>query len=562
MADTDFNKMLAFASQGELSASYSEIRKLLVERAKDIYGDDIDTSLDCADGIQLSNDALLIQNILSTIGTIYENMSPTQASGKILDVWASYNNVKRKAATKSKAYITIKNNSNEDKHINQYVNNKVEQFALMDQNKNVWYVKATYIDITIPANKSINCWAEYSEYGPYSAPKGWINTTVEKISWANITQNQAAIVGSNEESDDDLRSRRLSESGSAGRSNLQSIKSSLMQLDGIADVKIINNNNDYSIGQHSDTTGGEYVGGDKEIKDVEPFDATISAHKVMIFIKPNRGDSINRNDVAETIWNKMTPGVATQNETLLETMDLTNFAKTFYSQSYYVSRSISDYKSTSYSEDDFKADPESFDYPDQCDLTGVIKGMRMTDSIQNQFVFWKELKPLHPALNITFRGINSFNVGQLPENDGEGGNLKYTIGRFDDNIDISSTTYVIAENIIDYINNELSIFDNIDTDAIRQVIINSDPYNNGKRTVVPQLIADCTSDSTQCWNLSTYKTNDGKDSKPLNNMSSVPITQNLGSYYYYNYWTAILTKKTGSNEFSVSLTISYDASKE
>lgn len=562
MADTDFNKMLAFAAKGELSASYQDIRNILVARAKAVYGDDIDTSLDCADGIQLSNDALLIQNVLTSIGSIYENMNPTTASGKNLEVWASYNNVKRKSATKSKAYITLRNTKKSGTiTINEYnAYNEIDRLALMDKNHNIWYVSDKYIDESIAAGESLSVWAEYSAYGAYEAKAGSICETVEAISGLTVEQEKDAVVGSSEESDESLRARRLSEAGSAGRSNLQAIKSALMQLDGVADVKVINNNNDFSIGQNSDSTS-KWVGGNNSIVDVEPFDTTIKSHKVMIFIKPKMGDQLNRDDVAEVIWNKMTPGVATQGETLLDRMD-ENFASKFYTQSYYVSRSVGTdgYKSTSFSESDFNSDPESFDYPQiastgqtgeiLCNLTGVIKGKKMTSMVQNQFVFWKELKALNPALKISFIGTTNFNVGALNVSADTKGVYKITDP--DNDIDESSGVSIIANRVIDHINNELGIFDNIDVDEIQSIIMDSDPYTNGKRTIKRISVAE---GDGMYWDLSKYVTNDDKSEKPLNaNLTNVPITQNLGSYYHYSKWTAEITKNT-DNTYKVDITI-------
>lgn len=564
MAETDFNKLIAITSTGLTIANYNEVRNLLVEKFQDIYGKDIDVSLDSADGIYINNIALLIYNLLRFDESLYNNANPDTATGKALDIICSFNNVKRKSASKSTAYVTLTNKSKADITINKWNGGKVDQLALIDKAGNIWYLNDKYSDVVIEKGASWSGWCTYSDTGAYSAPIGWINGTVELNGRLAVNQSKIGITGEEIESDDNLRSRRLAQTGSLGRSNLQSLKAALMQLDGIEDVAIINNSNNYTIGQYSSEYDGYNV-------NAKPYDTTIGDHMVSIAIRPKRGADLNRDDIADTIWNKMVPGVMTQSETCLEEKDA-EFARKYYTKTYYCSRKNGNAYETSDSESDFDTNVEDFKSgDDEMNLIGVIKGKNMSSVIQNQYVFWKELKALHPTLIITYDATNKYNVGSLPSADKLDDNISisddittYTVNS---ETDTSSTTYAVAANVIEYVN-ELGIYEDIDAVNIRDCILTTDPQTSGQRTMENIYInaGSDEKDDGMTWDDEQisfiYNTENPTHGALADKIKTTRATRNLGSYFYYNDWRATISVNNNTGKMKVSMEIFYNKSLE
>lgn len=297
-----FDSLITITNAGFEVASYPEIREALVQRMKEIYGSDIDVSTGSADGIWIESLSLVINNILQSFLQLNANLNPDTATGIYLDVLSSLTNVIRKRATKSKASVLLLNNGAEDITINQ---SSDVPFQLVDKAGVTWSVTSQNVTLvgtkTRDANptkygasykgESVIC--ECDEYGSIRAEKGWIDDTMELNGNIVVTQEETAQVGSNAETDSELRARRNSYLASNSRTVTEGLTSSLLDITGIKDCLVYSNNTNGEI--HTDS-------GDR---------TPIPAHSIYVVLRYDDFVSVSDSDVASIIYNKMTPGIAT-----------------------------------------------------------------------------------------------------------------------------------------------------------------------------------------------------------------------------------------------------------
>lgn len=570
MAKTNINNLIAITATGLRLASPKEVQNAIIDLYKHTHGKDIDVSVASADGIFIEYVALLIDNILSSYQSLYNNMDIDTAEGKALDVLCGFNNVKRKSETKATAKVKLTNNKTYDITINpSAISNasKIDestQEQLLDQNGNIWYVTSgPNLKLKAGASMIVDC--EYSESGSYSAPKGFIIKTVEpkSISVEQITMGTDGVYS---ESDDELRIRRKNEMSSNAVTVLQGLKSELLSDSSIDDVYIGNNNTSNYMYQPGDDKTGKMENSGSTTCD--HFDLNIPAREIQISIKPKHGYELNRDFISKTIWNKLTPGVLVVNHTTHE-LAPSDFTSKYNSKTYYCSRKLNKENSTDVMDDEdiFNTNPEDFKSP----VMGVIKGKNMSSNHQGQYVFWKECKAIHPTITCQFDILNDFNTGQLisvktddvKDDDDYDKNIKIEnvdystsasgdtkINYYNKITDTSSTVASIANSLIKYLNN-LNLYEDMDIDSVMpSIVLDSDPYNNGKRTIrfgtestfvganwklendnIPYNATDV--ELTDA-NYPTYTNETGET------ISSLSFYRNIGSYYYYNDWVAYI----------------------
>lgn len=104
---------LRLTNAGLKVASFVEVRASIIDRYKAAYGTDIDVSTGTADGVFVNDLALIINNILQTIKTVYSNLDVETASGEYLDNLCALANIYRKQETASIASVEVTNGSTE-----------------------------------------------------------------------------------------------------------------------------------------------------------------------------------------------------------------------------------------------------------------------------------------------------------------------------------------------------------------------------------------------------------------------------------------------------------------
>lgn len=296
----DISALASVDASGFKAATFVEIKDALINSLKSIYGDDIDVSDASADGQYIMSQALLINNIYRTLESMQKNLSIASASGTFLDTLANLSGITRYAATQSTAWVYIKNISASDV--------TTASLVLKDTAGNQWVwlnklaLDGTY-KVTFKAGKTTLIEVTCKETGAISAlgsgdsqptfestsNRGAINTVVGLTSLI-ACQCDDATLGEEEESDSELRSRRIRSFGRASQTLAESLQASLYNIPTVKDVLMyVNSSNEAA----TPITG-----------------LTIEPHSIATVVAQTSDVDI-KNQVFNTLYYGLTPGIGT-----------------------------------------------------------------------------------------------------------------------------------------------------------------------------------------------------------------------------------------------------------
>lgn len=287
----EIGNFVRLASAGMEVAEFVDVRDAIIKRYKEVYGSDIDLSTASADGVFINDMALIINNILQIMKSLYSNLNVDTASGVYLDALCRLANVNRMSATKSTASIIVKSLLTTGDPVTfgdvDENGNVVNQITFVDKAGTEWVSDAS---VTLGPGESAEVKVTCTEAGPVDAPAGWINQTMLVMN-LSVTQTANAIRGSNEETDTELRQRRAQSSGANGISVLESLVGALLEVTGIDDVSIYNNNT---------------------LENATAKDGTVIApHNIYVVIRQQKGLNIDDSTIGDLIYTKLTPGIKT-----------------------------------------------------------------------------------------------------------------------------------------------------------------------------------------------------------------------------------------------------------
>lgn len=322
-------------------ADFVDIRSAIIARYKEIYGSDIDLSTASADGVFVNDLALIINNILQSVKIMYSNLDVRTASGIYLDSLCNLSNVQRKPATRSVASIQVKNLSTNEISIP-----KSMQFN--DQSGMTWSYNGNAVNVGVGQTVEISVTCDTA--GVVEAPAGWITSTLQSIDMS-VTQPKAAILGSDIESDSELRARRTQSSGANGITVLESLVGALLNVSGIEDVKVYNNDSGTAITSNDGST--------------------IDAHSIYTIVRRDSAVTIADETIGTIIYEKLTPGI--------HSCDMLSSAEGGTGKSYV--------------------------------YVGKVLGNSIPQS--KQTVYWKEATPIAPAITITITPKEYFTTDEF-----------------------------------------------------------------------------------------------------------------------------------------------------
>ena len=279
--DVNIDEFIKITAGGIKIADYDQVQAALISRYKDVYGQDIDLANTTADGVFVNDLALIINNILQSFKVLYSNLDVNTASGVYLDSLCRLSNVTRKSATQSTAQLRI--TATQDSSLDSGT-------IFVDTTGNEWIYKGQSLTILASATEATQIVVSCTTYGAIEAPKGSIYQTLE-ASYLNVVQDTDAAVGREDESDSELRARRAQSTGATGTTVLESLVGALLDIDGIEDVQVINNNTDI------DSTATDT--------------STIKRHSVYIILRETENLAISSSTIGSVIFDKLTPGINT-----------------------------------------------------------------------------------------------------------------------------------------------------------------------------------------------------------------------------------------------------------
>lgn len=401
--------LIQLTAQGLVFPSFTDIRSAIIECYKEAYGSDIDLSTGSADGVFVNNLALIMHNIIQGEQTMYSNLNIETAGGVYLDALCALSNVRRRDATRSNTYLTITNIGSSNITIN-------TSTKFVDQSGLTWTPQTS---TTILPNGSASIQVFCDELGKNYAPQDWINNTVEVLP-ITISQPNDANVGLDVETDEELRARRNQSNSATGITVLQSLVGALLNITGIEDVSVYNN--------------------PKGTTQTAADGSSILGHSIYVILRKNAGVDVSDEDIAQTIYNKLTPGVDTT-----ASNGTSGTAKS---------------------------------YTIQAEMLGV----QLTDA--NETIYWKEATGIHPSITVQIEPYSNF---VNPSN---------TSG--------SPSEYEeICTKIISWLNS-LPIGTNPTRADITQQFILADPLKFGKRTFTTYSITIAGTNTDTFYDYSSY----------------------------------------------------------
>ena len=266
----EIQNFITINSAGVITATYPEVKSALIAMYKDAYGSDIDLTNGNSDDVFISNLSLIINNILRSFDILYANLDVNSASGIYLDALCRLSNVIRKSATASTTKATIKANATTTIDYDT---------SFVDESGNEWKYSGNAFSLTSgsTANVLLTCQA----LGPIALAENSLISTV----------NEVAVLGNNVETDSELRGRRANAVGAAGTTVLESLSGALLSLPYIDDAYVYENNSNASV-----------TLADK---------ATVAPHSIYVVTRQTMSDTVSTNQIAKTIFQKLTPGIGT-----------------------------------------------------------------------------------------------------------------------------------------------------------------------------------------------------------------------------------------------------------
>lgn len=285
--DRTIANLIELTSAGLSVATYPQIRKALATKFKEIYGSDIDLSTTSADGIYLENVSLLINNLLAVIKMLYSELNIDTATGVYLESLCSLSGIYRKPATKSIAVLKLINNNDDP-----ILLDSSKKLEFIDGNNISWFTKVQVgSQLTLIKDEPTEVIVECEKNGPIVAPSGWIDKLISNEYNITIEQENDAEIGSYEENDSHLRLRRNESMSTKGISVLETLAGALLNLSGIEDVKVYNNDSSSTITSADGTS--------------------INVHDIYVVLRKRQNVKIDESLIGSIIYEKLTPGIKT-----------------------------------------------------------------------------------------------------------------------------------------------------------------------------------------------------------------------------------------------------------
>ena len=282
---TDF---IRFTNAGVDIASFTQIRDAITTRYKEVYGQDIDLTVTPtnADGIFVNDLALMVNNILQSIKTMYANLDVNTASGVYLDNLCRLSNIVRKPATPSNVYITVKNIGNDPITIKK--SSDADGTTFVDVSGSEWLYEGDDVVLNAGTSQSIQVFSSIA--GEVEATAGSIVQAIGN-QYLEVTQPTNANLGNDAETDSELRARRAQSVGATGATVLEALTGALLNITAIRDVKIYNNNTN---------------------SDKPALDGTIyGPHSIYVIVRREDGITVPDSTIGQLISDMLTPGIGT-----------------------------------------------------------------------------------------------------------------------------------------------------------------------------------------------------------------------------------------------------------
>lgn len=223
---------------GLQTKTVAEMQSEIYAKLRLIYGSDINLGSDSPDA---QNAMIFIQacrDILDLITDVFASMDPSQAQGVVLDMRADLNGIQRKAGTNTITSVKVET----DSAVQLYgVDQDVQEVFTIADNAGTRFVLST--SESLPGAATYDLIFQSEEVGKVEVQPNTINeiitVTLGVVSVNNPTN--PISTGINEETDVELRQRRLESVAISGQGWKESLEAVLRNINGINVAKVFEN---------------------------------------------------------------------------------------------------------------------------------------------------------------------------------------------------------------------------------------------------------------------------------------------------------------------------------
>lgn len=256
-------------SSGIVLPTFEDIKTHLIDKMKEIYGNDIYLENDSQDYQMISAIALMIYDANQLALYVYNSNNPITATGASLDRLVALNGITRKEASFSTALLTITGNAGTE----------LNYCSARDVNGNLWQLET---EIVISESGTINALASCLKPGSIQAAANTINIIATPTSgWTSVNNPSPAIPGSPVEADSELKARRQASVSLPSMAVFEGIAADIKQLHGVSKVMAYENDTGNTVD-------------------------TIPPHNIAIVVEGGE-----EHDIANIIYMRKTPGTGT-----------------------------------------------------------------------------------------------------------------------------------------------------------------------------------------------------------------------------------------------------------
>lgn len=223
---------------------------------KSVFGDNFNVSPESPDGQIIGVKSESDANLWEIAEKAYNAFNPSAATGATLSNLVQLNNIRRLPATSSRAQLLLAGTPG----------TVIPQGSLVSTS-DTSDIFATTNQVTLDGAGNASVFAEALETGPIEALSGTItNIDTPIVGWATVTNTFDAELGTDEETDSELRARRAKSTAAAAQNVVDAIFAAISNLEGVTQAAVLENDTNIidSNGQDPHSIQAVVVGGDDQ----------------------------------------------------------------------------------------------------------------------------------------------------------------------------------------------------------------------------------------------------------------------------------------------------------
>lgn len=215
--------------------NYAEILQAKIQRAKELFGEDIDTSEQTPLGKFIRIGAKDMERAYEDIEAVYYARFPNSATGQSLDRLCVFAGIVRNPATYARYIVTITGTPGTE----------VAEIIVSGDNRDITFHNTEIF--TVPSEGTVDITVECDISGVIGNVTD-INTIINPIAGINdVVYKEQSIVANDRESDYDLRKRFAVAVNGMGSSNINGIRAAVLKVPTVKSVSIIENKEDTAV---------------------------------------------------------------------------------------------------------------------------------------------------------------------------------------------------------------------------------------------------------------------------------------------------------------------------